>query len=153
MHATDTKGPETESWGIRYSPVLVNDPLRIIRLGWFCLLFNGRDCQIRRSTECPKPWTLSFLELAKDTTLEVDYRRYPFILIFGTIVGGGEYRDFCSFYFFAMGVLHFVVTSHEHPARLVTKSDDFGVFHILSDVAIFILEPFGKSLDCESRRG
>lgn len=113
---------------------------------------DGCNCQIRPSAECSKPRALSFLELAKDATLEIDQGRYPLILIFGTVVGGGKYRNLCFLNFFTMSVFHFVVPSHKHPTSLVTKSDDLGVFHVPPDVSVLISEPLGKPLNSKSCR-
>ena len=124
---------------------LVINPLSSVSL-------NCLDCQICRSAEGSEPRTLSLLELAKDTTLKVDKSRYPFILVFQTVVGRGEYHNFCVLDFSTVSILHFVVPRHKHPAIFMTETDDFWVFHVPPDLAVLVSEPFRKSLDGESGR-
>jgi len=115
-------------------------------------LFDGRDCQIGSTAECPEPRAFTFLELPQDTALEVYYRCYPFILIFKAVVCRREYCHFRPFYLFAMRILHFVISSDEQPTILVTESNDLRVFDVPPYLTVLICEPLRESLDRESCR-
>jgi hypothetical protein len=103
------------------------------------------------SAECCEPRALSVLELAEDSRLEVDNRNYPFVLIFGAIVGCCQYSDICLSDFLPVQVLHFVITSYKHPTISVAKLDDFGIRHVPQRLAFCIPKPLRKPLNSEPR--
>jgi len=65
-------------------------------------------------------------------------------------MGCSKYRYLCPLYFFAVGVLHLMISSHKEPTRLVAKSDDLRVFHVRSRLTVFVFEPIMESLNGEA---
>ena len=82
------------------------------------------------AAESSEPWTFAALEFAQDSSLEVDNRYNPFILILGAIVGRGQDRNVGFTDFLTMQVLHLVVARYKHPAISGAELDDFRVCHI-----------------------
>lgn len=114
------------------------------------LLLDRCDCQLGCAAECSEPWSLALFEFAQDATLEVNYCYHPFVLAFGAVVRSRQYGHFCFLDFFAVSILHFVISCHQQPAIPVAEAYDLGVFDVSLDISILIAKPLRKSLDRES---
>jgi hypothetical protein len=113
----------------------------------YCLDFDR--CSAAKGRE---PWPLTIFEFAQDSGLEVDYRNNPFILVFGAVVSGCQNRNLRLTDFFAMHILHLVITRYEHPAVFIAELNNFRIRNVSEWTAFRISEPFRKSLNSKSCR-
>lgn len=110
------------------------------------LLLNSRNSKVCCAAERGEPGPFTMLEFAEQAAFQIDDRHNPFVLIFCTIVSGRQNSDFSFLDFLAMSILHLVISRHEHPTVLVTEPYNLRVFHVASNLPIFIPEPLRKSL-------
>src|SRR5690349_9173323 len=89
----------------------VREALRVKLVSRQCLNSSNRiNGEPRCAAESRKPRPFAFPEFAQDSSLEIDKRSDPLVLILRAIMRGGQYRYICPLDFFTVSVLHFVIT-------------------------------------------